>query len=227
MTKPSVTAIFPTAIYQNDVQGFQQLISDNIQPYWFSEDEGIQGEYLGKADMQINPNLRPFYERVADEIRTYLEVIGVDNELFDLYFVKSCLSKISTQKDHMVAHQHYCSHISFVYYHSVPENADCLFFHNHHKPNELFGNMINHERDRSFLVETNPFNASQFYIEPKEEMLVIFPSKLPHSTGPVTGRPLMSEGNRVAIVGDVHLVLKPGQDNWETGLVSLDKWSRF
>jgi hypothetical protein len=28
-------------------------------------------------------------------------------------------------------------------------------------------------------------------------------------------------------VGDVNLVLKPGQDNWETGKVSLDKWIAF
>ena len=227
MKKPQINAIFPTCIYSNhlDTVKHNNTVEQVLDQYLFDRSAGIQGEYLGLADMQCNPALKDFYTDIADNIRIYTDVLGIRNELFDYHIVKSCISKHSLDQDVMARHTHNCSHISFVYYHQVPANSAVLMFHHDKHNNELFGGLFARERDRSMLTGNNPFNASEWYIEPEPGLLVVFPSKLVHSTRRLTDK--MFSGDRIAIVGDVNMVLKSSEDDWETGIVSLDKWQAF
>jgi hypothetical protein len=227
MNRPKIDAIFPTCIYSNtlDTRMFDSDIDRVIDRYMFDRTDGIQGEYLGLADMHQEAVLQKFYTTIMDNIRIYTDVLGLDNSLFDFYMVKSCLSKHTQDTDVMNRHVHNCSDISFVYYHQVPENSAALMFHSGHHNNELFGGLFARERERSMLTANNAFNSTEWYMEPAAGLLVIFPSNLGHSTRKLSEG--MFSGERIAIVGDVNLVLKPGQDNWETGKVSLDKWIAF
>lgn len=231
MSQAKVNAIFPTVIYEHDLDqasDLEPLLREHIKPHMFDRDRGIQGEYLGLAKIHLDPDLEPFYSMIAEEARIYLEVLGINNDFFDLYIVKSTLSLLSNSEDHFSVHKHNSSDLSFVYYLSVPEGADCIFFHNQHKPNELFDGIFAPHRPRKMITEWNPFNAESFYIEPKPGKLVVFPGKLFHSTGPNPNHPNgMQAGERIAIVGDINLMLKPEQDNWESGKVSLDVWKKF
>lgn len=224
MTQPRLDAIFPTCVYscQLDHTLYQTDIDIAINGYMFNRQDGIQGEYLGLADMHLNPVLQNFYKAIADNARIYTDALGINNTLFDYYMVKSCLSKHSYNDDSMGRHVHNCSDISFVYYYQVPVHSAALMFHDDNKANELFGGQFARERDRKMLTENNPFNATEWYIKPEKGLLVMFPGKLPHSTRKLTDKPFT--GERIAIVGDINLVLKPEQNNWETGRVSLDKW---
>ena len=228
MDKPIAHAIFPTLIYTNqlgDSPALNHMLEQELKYYLFDADQGIQGEYLGLADMHLNYNLESFYTRVTDNAKIYAETLGVDTELFDFYTVKSTVSKLSRPDQHFVSHKHFSSDISFIYYLRVPENSDSLFFQDNNRSNELFGALFDRDRDRSLLQEDNAFNRTRHWIEPMEGMLVLFPSKTSHGTANTTG--IACQGDRIAIVGDINLVLKQGQKDWEMGKVSLDQWRRF
>ena len=227
MTQPRLDAIFPTCIYSHQLDSnlYQTDIDIAISKYMFNRQDGIQGEYLGLADMHQNPVLQDFYRAIADNARIYTDTLGINNKLFDFYIVKSCLSKHSYNDDTMGRHVHNCSDISFVYYYQVPENSAALMFHDDNQSNQLFGGMFARERDRQMLTQTNPFNATEWYMKPVKGLLVMFPGKLPHSTRKLTEEQFV--GERIAIVGDINLVLKPDENNWETGKVSLSKWVRY
>lgn len=217
--------IFPTVIYCNNLNPMiNQLLLPEIEPYRFSSDQ-IQGEYLGLADMHLAESLSEFYQIISSEARIYIETLGINNDLFDLYFVKSTLSKLSTPDQHFVTHKHHCSDISFVYYVQVPPGSDTLYFLNEYKPNELFGYMFNHDRDRSMIANINAFNAITHNIDPEPGLLVLFPGKTPHGTRNLSDEPF--SGERIAIVGDINLVLKPEHNNWDTGKVNLSNWRKF
>jgi len=225
MTSKAI-AIFPTMIYTNN---FDPKISDKLlpflSPYDFSSADGIQGEFLGLADMHLDDNLLDFYKMIVNEAGIYIDTLGINNKLFDLYIVKSTLSKISIPEHHFAAHKHFCSDISFVYYVQVPPGSDSLYFLNEFKPNELFGHMFDDVRERNMLTQYNAFNATAHYINPESGLLVMFPGKLLHGTRKMSPEPFT--GDRIAIVGDINLVLKPDQNNWETGKVDLSRWRKF
>lgn len=219
-------AIFPTMIYCNNFDpNISAKLLPLLDPYTFSSDDGIQGEYLGLADMHLDDKLADFYKMITNEARMYLESLCINNDLFDLYIVKSTLSKISIPEHHFAAHKHFCSDISFVYYVQVPPGSDSLYFLNEFKPNELFGHMFDDVRERNMLTQYNAFNATAHYINPESGLLVMFPGKLLHGTRKMSPEPFT--GDRIAIVGDINLVLKPDQNNWETGKVDLSRWRKF
>lgn len=228
MDKPVAHAIFPTLIFTNllgDRLEINRLLEQNMGPYLFDPAEGIQGEYLGLADMHLDDNLSSFYSKVADNARLYADTLGIDIDLFDTYIVKSTISKISRPNQHFFPHKHASSDISFIYYLKVPENGDSLLFHDRNRANEIFDSLFDRDRERLLIKEDNAFNRIRHVIDPQPGLLVLFPGKTLHSTANTTGMP--AAGDRIAIVGDINLVLKSGQDNWEMGKVSLDKWRAF
>ena len=101
MTSKAI-AIFPTVIYCNN---FDPKISDKLlpflSPYDFSSADGIQGEFLGLADMHLDNNLSDFYKMIVNEAGIYIDTLGINVNLFDLYIVKSTLSKISIPDHHL------------------------------------------------------------------------------------------------------------------------------
>lgn len=228
MDKPIAHAIFPTLIYTNllkDRIWINELLEQNLDPYLFDREQGIQGEYIGLADMHLVDDLKKFYSIIADNTRLYANTLGIDIDLFDIYIVKSTISKISHPNDHFFPHRHASSDVSFIYYFKVPENGDSLLIHDRNRANEIIDAVFDRDRERLLIREDNSFNKIMHAIEPQPGLLVLFPGKTLHSTANTTGIPAV--GDRIAIVGDINLVLKSDQNNWEMGKVSLDKWRAF
>jgi hypothetical protein len=117
-----------------------------------------------------------------------------------------------------------------VYYANLPHNSDILNFNNHNQPNALFDGLLDTNPDptRCLINEINELNCKSYSIIPEEGQLMLFPSKLPHGTiwhpdnteGTITGK-------RVAIAGDINLILREDVVNFESGKLNPRHWRKF
>ena len=227
--KPETLYLFPTIIYRNylDASVYKEMFNNKLDQYDFvSTDDVLTGEILGRSDIHHVDQFKPFYQEITINAYQYLNALGVDYELFDLYVTKSWLSIIDKPDYHMKSHSHTVSDISFVYYLNVPENADAISFSNMNLPNALFHDLLNQERPNNFVKQVLPSNFNSFFIVPTEGTLIMFPGKQVHGTVPnPSGLP--QSGKRVAIVGDINLYLKPGLTGYESGRVAIEHMRKF
>lgn len=104
------------------------------------------------------------------EIQKYCNIVDPNKLVMDnLWF--NINSKYSYNRSHI----HAKSFFSGVYYVKVPENSGNLNFRNPSNLQRLFVNEIN-----DCLNEINNFTAQNWVIQPKNNMLVLFPSWLEH-----------------------------------------------
>jgi uncharacterized protein (TIGR02466 family) len=231
--------IFPTVIYTAQLENYKEynkVILDNIDPYNFdtrvpeSPVYRMTGEHLGKIDIHHNKLFSEFFRHVSLHAKSYVNLLGMKDEVFDYFINKTWLSLIDSPETHMIYHSHSNSDISFCYYLEVPENPDCISFKNIHRPNQLFLGMMDDERyeqDKTFFRERNTANYNSFFIPPQEGLLVMWPGHLPHGTvkNPYSDSP--QRGRRNGLAGDISLVLKPGYNDFESGRISLDYLRKF
>ena len=233
-----VHLVFPTAIYTAHIKNFlkyNSIILENIGQYNFitkeSHDETYRmtGEHIGKINIHHNNLFNDFFKTIIEHAQTYVNFLGIKNELFDYYVNKTWLSIIDEPGEHMVFHNHSNSDISFVYYLEVPENPDSISFKNVNKPNQLFLGMMDDSRpiEKTFFRERNDLNYNSFFIPPHEGLLIMWPGNLPHGTiqNPYSNE--LQKGRRNGIAGDISLVLKPGLNDFESGRISLDHMRKF
>jgi len=238
-----VNFIFPTAIYTakpvNKNQYIETIIN-NISKYQFDSTDTngsylvLSGEYAGKSNMHHDPALEDFYKMIVTHAKSYVDVLGIRENLFDYYINKSWLSVIDGPEHHMQYHIHSNADISFVYYVQVPENSDALSFLNTNKPNELFAGMFDTpagaDTNKNFFKERNPTNFTSWYFNPVPGMLFMFPgSKLQHGTVPSPERTQPPVGKRIAVAGDISIVLKPEYSGtgFESGRTSLNFMKKY
>lgn len=227
--QPQILNLFPLTIYKNDLDSkqYQDLFNGKLNSFDFtSSDDVLTGEILGKSSIHHIEEFKPFYEEVALNAREYLKILGVKENLFDVFVTKSWLSIIDKPDYHMRAHSHTVADISFVYYLQVPENADSIMFLNNSKQNELFHDLFEDMRERNFLSEYTVSNYNSFFVVPNEGMLLMFPGKQSHKTSANPSGELQ-QGKRIAVVGDINLYLKPGITGYESGRVSTDYMRKF
>jgi len=228
--------MFPTTVYSaipEPSSKFVETVLNNISDYVFEPQPrkdylAVTGEYTGKTNIHHNENLKDFFSMVSMHAKKYVEVLGLKSDIFDYYVNKSWLSIIQNKNVHIQYHDHWESDISFVYYIEVPENADCISFSNNYKSNELFPGMFDDDKpyEKTFFVERNESNFTSYFIPPLPGLLVMFPGKLNHGTIPNPSG-LDQEGRRVAVAGDITLVLKKGHNDYESGRMSKDFLRKF
>jgi len=233
MNTPQLFYMFPTAVYKNVVEGYQQynvLLRDKLKKYIFKSDEDtLTGEIIGQIDIHLIPELNGFFEAISSNIRHYLYSLGLKEELLDIYFTKTWLSIIDNKDLHMRYHNHTSADISYVYYLDVPENSDVISFKNVSKPNDIFPGAFDDGRDpeKTLIREYNTANFNSYHLFPEEGMLVAFPGNLTHGTlaNPNADKPF--EGRRVAVVGDISIHLKPNVVGLEMGRITPEAMKKF
>ena len=70
----------------------------------------------------------------------------------------------------------------------------------------------------------NALNSPAFFMQPLEGNLVLFPSSLSHHTRFLGGN---FEGERLAIVGDITLMLKEDQLHYSMGYIDGKYWKKY
>jgi len=223
--------IFPTTIYVGEVTEHEKHKEEfyKVYPKFDYEEtcaDNTVSENLGKPFIHLENNLDPLFAEIASHAKKYTcEVLGY-KDIFNYVITKTWLSRARQPNDEIRWHIHSTSHISFSYYVNVPPNSHCLEFENECSKNDLFKTMnIGDDNPHRSMVENyNELNSETFYIHPPEGYVAMFPSSLSHNTRFMGGE---FKGERLAIVGDITLILKEDQLHYSMGYIDDKYWKKY
>jgi uncharacterized protein (TIGR02466 family) len=161
------------------------------------------GDLNGHELLHNDPRFAVMFAKFAQPLHEYLEFLRVDQGKVRLHYTRSWAT-MSRGGDSTQAHSHMQSHISLVYYLEKPADSSGISFVNKDLPNQfaphLFGpHMVSH----GIVRETQAFNSQKIYLEPRQDDVLIFPSKALHEVPPNR-----SQGLRVSIACDIVMTVR-------------------
>ena len=183
-------------------------------------------ENIVKPLIHLEDSLDDLFKEVVSHVKTYVCDVLQYRDIFDYAITKSWLSRARKHEDEIRWHIHSTSHISFVYYLNTPLNSHKLTFHNPHCSNSLFKTSTSDKgiADMNMVEEYNLLNSNTFYLNPQEGCVILFPSSVLHGTESVVSD---FKGERLAIVGDITLILKEEHLQFTNGYVDQKYWRQF
>jgi len=133
------------------------------------------GENTKHVSLHTVDSYSPIFRFASDCAREYIRSMNVDDQLYDLFLVKSWLSVSGTKSN---IHSHGDAHVVFTYYINIPKGLDRpLRFHRKYgNMNDLYFEMSHWNCNNNF----NQFNAATWTQNVKEGDLFVFPGKLKH-----------------------------------------------
>jgi len=227
-------ALFPTLVYQASLDDHQQYcdaFEKNGGEFKFKNEAGSTnrntGEYHGQILLHQLDSLRPFFEMLAQHVGKYLRVMGMKSEIFEIQCLKSwyvvCQPESDGEDNAIVAHNHSCSDISWVYYIDVPADCSALKFHAGRKlATELFDSSFHYDwndDEKSAVSTFNWWNSDTWSIHPKAGDLVLFPGHQLHSVDANH-----STSVRISVAGDIALTLREEFKDREFGRTASKHW---
>ena len=185
---------FPLAIYYTDIEDAEAQKESLVSAILELEKQGKErrvdektawtGDFHGVGKVQEDPRFKWIVKHIEAHTLQYLEEMGMDLDKMDLY-IQRAWPVISRPNQSVGPHAHYTSHISGVYYVSVPENgtpeSGAFVIHNRSNMNEFIPNIGGEHTDA--IKKWNPFNYKMGSYSPKEGRLLIFPSRQTHGVG--------------------------------------------
>lgn len=161
------------------------------------------GDLNGHELLHNDPRFAGMFAKFAQPLHEYLEFLRVDQQKVQLHYTRSWAT-ISRGGDSTQAHSHMQSHVSLVYYLEKPADSSGIAFVNKDLPNQfaphLFGpHMLSH----GIVRETQMFNSQKIYLEPRQDDVLIFPSRALHEVPPNR-----SQGLRVSIACDIVMTVR-------------------
>jgi uncharacterized protein (TIGR02466 family) len=220
-------SIFPTTVYvgkstdhKNNKKNFY-----NVYSKYDFEDTTVS-ENSGNPLLHLDQDLENLFKEVVSNTKTYIHEVLLVRDIFNVAITKSWISRSRNKTQEIPWHIHSTSQISFIYYINVPKNSNSIQFLNFNAPNNLFLGMNTEykERDRMIVKDYNYHNANTFYITPEEGHIVLFPSSIRHCTKNIFGD---FDGERLAIVGDITLVLKEKELSLSMGYLDPQYWKIY
>ena len=226
-------AMFPTLVYQTHLEQHSAFKAafDELENGRFDVESGdggkhFAGEYHGRILLHQEDALATFFETLAEKIAAYLRVLGMRAELFEMQCLKSWLvlcEPNSEDQNALVAHNHSCSDVSWVYYIDVPEDCPAIKFHTGRQLQTApFGSAFHydwHDKSKSAIDKINWWNSDAWSVIPKSGDLLLFPGHQLHS---VDGN--HTSEKRVSAAGDVALTLRDQHMKLEFGRTSRRHW---
>lgn len=239
---PLLHALFPTLVYQASLPEANRWKTDLLKclpDHSFStamEQGGkhFAGEYHGQSLLHLDQKLNPFFCELAEQVSCYLKVLGMKPDVFDLQCLKSWFvicdpideSAPDDASAALLAHNHSCSDVSWVYYVDVPDDCPAITFHSGRTPpTEPFGSAFHYDwqNDHKSAVTTfNQWNRDTWSIVPTEGNILLFPGHQLHSVEANHTR-----HRRLSIAGDLALTLKPEFTDREFGRTAPEHWKKL
>ena len=228
--------IFPTTIYvgrsenhEEHKESFNKVYSKFDYPQINQKTNTINtvSENCGNPLLHLEESLDPLFNEIVKHIKNYVHDVLLVKDIFDVAITKSWLSRSRESHHEIPWHIHSTSHISFAYYLSAPKDSHALQFSNENRPNSVFSSLFAEDKDGeefNMMKDYNNLNAELFYLFPNEGNIVLFPSKLPHSTK-MMGEQF--EGERLAIIGDATLILKEEYLSFSHGYIHEKYWKKY
>ena len=207
---------FPLAIYYADIPDASEHKLTLLKAVLDLEEHGFEkrnyearawtGDIHGVERIHQDDRFAWIVAQVERHTRQYLTELGLDLNLLNLYIQRSW-PVISRYGEEVGPHSHPTSHVSAVYYVSVPnsgsEEAGCLVFFDDDRRNEVSPGLGSDNTE--VLTEWNAFNQDQASYAPTEGRLIVFPSKQRHAVTPNE-----IEGDRISVSFDIVLTAKEG-----------------
>lgn len=200
--------------------------------------ENFTGEGHGLATFHKKPQYQTFFKELRQHALAYLKMLGLRTEVVDVYVMKSWLVIHDNLMDDMPFHVHPESNISFVYYTQTSDYSQSIVFENSSKQNEISQDIFNFDfsdvvRGDKMVEDLNLFNEEEHVIPVKEGMILMFPGwRTRHGTRSVipTHTRIDIQGPvpiRLAVAGDLKVVLKPEKLSTMTLSSSIDHWTKL
>ncbi len=231
--KHQIYEIFPTIIYRGEIschKEFKDNYLEKLKKYWhYSEElprEELQSpENSGRYFLHHEEKYKDFFKSLSDNVRQYLRVLDVEDQLLNVNITKSWLNIHKEDLPNIKTHIHNCSDISFCYYLSADETSDKLCFHQYKNSNEVSEFMFETTKSGKYnlIKNYNKYNCNNYLVTPIEGTVVLFPSSMMHSTLQMQER----FGERVSICGDVTLTLRTDYIKCEYSRVDPTLWRQF
>lgn len=202
-----VYEVFPTVIVQDEVKCHKEFKSsyfEELKQLWYNGYENETPENSGRCSLHLNENYHIFFSHLKNNIINYLNLLEVDHSKISISVLKSWIGYHNNNIPPLSPHIHNGSDISFCYYLSCDNSSDKLCVHNNSNMNEISGNLFETSNKYNIIKKFNKYNCPNYVITPIEGNVIIFPSKLMHST-------IKSDNlvDRYVIAGDIKLSLKP------------------
>lgn len=177
--KIQILELFKTTVYKkilslnvNDIRKHCLSINKKEKGIHHSNVGGWHSNFLSGIHKPLN-NL---FISIEDHANIYAEQLGFKHPLC----IDNIWITINKYKDSNILHSHPNALLSGVYYVKTPKNCGTIVFKN------PAADLI--EKDWAFnngdFLNFNVFNAPEFYLESKENILYIFPSWLKHYVKP-------------------------------------------
>ena len=212
---------FPLAIYYTDIEDApthkESLVSTILKLEKAGKERRIDdktawtGDFHGIGQIQTDLRFSWITKQVEAHTLLYLEEMGMDLDKMDLY-IQRAWPIISRPAQSVGPHAHYTSHISAVYYVSVPKNdtpeSGAFVIYNSSNMNEFIPNIGGEHTDA--IKKWNPFNYKMGSYSPKEGRLLIFPSRQSHGVAQNK-----TEETRISLSFDIVIT---SADNGDPGL---------
>ena len=229
--------IFPTTLYMGEIEnhsGYKKIFYEKIyEKYQYNQvdpkTESIftTSENVGNPFIHLEDDLDELFGQICGHVKNYLQNLLHIKDIFDIVIMKSWLSRSQSSDQEIPWHIHSPSHFSFIYYLNIPDNSHMIQFSNQHTPNSVFSGIFNNDcdyEDFNMVSEYNDLNCEFYYLHPQEGNIILFPSKLPHSTKSISND---FSGERLGISGDIILVLKEEYTSFSHGYIHEKYWKKY
>ena len=164
MLKSTNHFMFPTLVssYQWDQHAdFKKTFLERMPSHCARHENGglYSGESSGHVYVHTDPALEPLFKFISSGIRAHLETLEFDHSRVDINIVKTWISATDANTVTPV-HAHATSHLSFVYYMQMPDNADVISFQTLRNSNEPYYGAFDGgtPRQRSMINQYNALN---------------------------------------------------------------------
>lgn len=172
-------AIFPTLVTEHEY-GDHSLYKQSFieSAYDYFDDQGRSSELTGAVDIHCDSRYNNLFTFLSSCVRAHMDTLGIDNDLYNINFVKSWLNVL--QKATTPLHSHNDAHFSLVYYLHTPEEYNQnIRFHLTKNLNDPYGGAITVSNTKNVW---NVYNSYNWFLNSIEGNAFVFPGHMPHDT---------------------------------------------
>jgi len=162
------------------------------------------GDTQGHEYIYNNPKFSNLFEEIKKKIQIYLDFLKIDQDQIETYIQRSWAT-ISVDSEVISKHQHLQSHLSFAYYLKKSKEDSNFIIYDDEKKNEFIPGLFGSRTlvQKKLVKQITLATATKISLDIKENDIVIFPSKTPHSTDQIK-----TNAERISISGDIIFLAK-------------------
>jgi uncharacterized protein (TIGR02466 family) len=203
----------------NDIRAMK---SNSQNSDYQKNDASWTGDTQGYEYIFNIPKFENLFLEIKKKIEIYLDFLKIDKDQIEIYIQRSWAT-VSNSSEVISKHQHLQSHLSFAYYLKKNVEDSNFIIYDDDKKNEFIPGLFGSKTliQKKLIKEISFSTATRIALDVKEDDIVIFPSKTPHSTDQIK-----TNSERISISGDVIFVAKD-TTNIEHLMPNFKNWKKL